>query len=432
MVSDSRPGGRPDSGAPVTGGTLATGTPPAAGRAPSPRRALTAALVAQVAVSVSEQGLPVLTGFIKRDLALSAAVAGVLVGAVPAGKAIGSYAAGAAVDRVGERRVLALGAMLFGVLVLVATAAPFAALLALLVIGGLFAATATPAGGKLVLLSFPVTRRGVAMGIRQTGIPLGGLVAALLLPWLAGAWGWRTGLVAAGVLTIAGGAAALAMAGMEPRARRRGRGEPRRPRERGRFSRDRDMRLLTLWGCMMVGGQYVLIAFLPLHVHEGGAISLAAAALWLVSIAQVGGVLGRIGWGAVSDRLLGGRRRPLLAVISAIGAAGFLALAMLPADAPVAVFAVAGLLGGISVIGWQGMFITSLAEMAGPTRAGAATGFALTFVSVGIAAAPPVFGLIADLAGSYEAMWLALAIVVTLSLVPALLVREPSEVPAPA
>jgi cyanate permease len=43
-----------------------------------------------------------------------------------------------------------------------------------------------------------------------------------------------------------------------------------------------------------------------------------------------------------------------------------------------------------------------------------------------------VFGLIADLAGSYEAMWLALAIVVTLSLVPALLVREPSEVPAPA
>ncbi len=431
-MSDSRPGGRPGSGAPVTGGTLATGTPPAAGRTPSPRRALTAALVAQVAVSVSEQGLPVLTGFIKRDLALSAAVAGVLVGAVPAGKAIGSYAAGAAVDRVGERRVLALGAMLFGVLVLVATAAPFAALLALLVIGGLFAATATPAGGKLVLLSFPVTRRGVAMGVRQTGIPLGGLAAALLLPWLAGAWGWRTGLVAAGVVTIAGGAAALAMAGMEPRARRRGRGEPRRPRERGRFSRDRDMRLLTLWGCMMVGGQYVLIAFLPLHVHEGGGISLAAAALWLVSIAQIGGVLGRIGWGAVSDRLLGGRRRPLLAVISAIGAAGFLALALLPADASVAVFAVAGLLGGISVIGWQGMFITSLAEMAGPMRAGAATGFALTFVSVGIAAAPPLFGLIADLAGSYEAMWLALAIVVTLSLVPALLVREPSEIPAPA
>jgi MFS family permease len=220
-MSDSRPGGRPGSGVPVTGGTLATEAPPAAGRAPSPRRALTAALVAQVAVSVSEQGLPVLTGFIKRDLALSAAVAGVLVGAVPAGKAIGSYAAGAAVDRIGERRVLALGAMLFGALVLVATAAPFAALLALLVVGGLFAATATPAGGKLVLLSFPVTRRGLAMGIRQTGIPLGGLVAALLLPWLAGAWGWRTGLVAAGLLTIAGGAAALAMAGMEPRARRR-------------------------------------------------------------------------------------------------------------------------------------------------------------------------------------------------------------------
>jgi predicted MFS family arabinose efflux permease len=414
----------------VTGSTLAEAP---ADPSPSPRRALTAALVAQVAVSVSEQGLPVLTGFIKRDLALSAAVAGVLVGAVPAGKAIGSYAAGAAVDRVGERRVLAIGAMLFGALVLAATAAPFAALLALLVVGGLFAATATPAGGKLVLLSFPVTRRGLAMGVRQTGIPLGGLVAALLLPWLAGAWGWRTGLVAAGLLTIAGGAAALAMAGMEPRVRRsRGGGGRRRPRPSGRFSRDRDLLLLTLWGCMMVGGQYVLIAFLPLHVHEGGGISLAAAALWLVSIVQVGGVLGRIAWGSVSDRLLGGRRRPLLAVISGIGAAGFLALALLPADAPVTAFGVAGFLGGISVIGWQGMFITGLAEIAGPRRAGAATGFALTFVSIGIAASPPLFGLVADLAGSYEAMWLALAIVVALSLVPALLVREPSEGPAAA
>jgi len=47
-------------------------------RASSPWGILGAAVTAQTAVSLTEQGVPTLTGFIKEDLALSAAVAGLL------------------------------------------------------------------------------------------------------------------------------------------------------------------------------------------------------------------------------------------------------------------------------------------------------------------------------------------------------------------
>ena len=212
---------------------------------------LAAALTAQTAVSVSEQGIPTLTGFVKADLALSAATSGAIVAAMPAGKVLGSYAAGRAVDSVGERLVLVVGAALMGVIVMASVTAPLAGFVVLLVAAGFCAATPTPAGGKLVLLAFPGRRRGLAMGIRQTGIPIGGLLAALVLPWLAGVWGWRGGMFAAGVLTALGAYAALRVGGVETRAQRRSDAAERREAPAGdSLMADRDLMLLTAWGVL--------------------------------------------------------------------------------------------------------------------------------------------------------------------------------------
>jgi MFS family permease len=390
-------------------------------------RALGAAVLAQTAVSVTDQGVPTIAGFVKHDLALSAAVAGVLVAAFPAGKALGSYAAGSAVDRIGERTVLAAGAAGCGAVTMLATPTPFVGLLVLLTAAGVFASSCTPAGGKLVLLAFPRARRGLAMGIRQTGIPWGGLLAALLLPWLASQMGWRTALLVAGALGLAGAAITALVAGVESRAERAEEADRRGAASPGaRLSRERDLLLLAMWACLMVGGQYVVVAFLPIYVAGHHHISLTLAALVLVAVAQVGAIVGRVGWGAVSDRVFGGRRRPLLFVISSLGLVAFGLLGLLSSDAPLGAFVVAAFLSGLSVIGWQGLIITSIGEIAGPARAGAATGFVLTFISITITAAPPLYGLVADLAGGYRVMWLAIGAVVALAFLPALLVREPA------
>ena len=379
-------------------------------------RLLGAALVAQVGISVVEQGIPALTGFIKSDLGLSAAAAGLTVSAFTVGRALGSYAAGVAADQVGERRVLVAGGLATGAIVALAVSTPFAALIVLLAMAGAASAASTPAGGRLVLLAFPRNRRGFALGLRQTGVPLGGLIAAALLPWLAHLYGWRWSLAVAGAI-----AAAAVIPLVVTRKHQAPSAQPPGPRRSSSLRRDRTVRLLTIWGCLLISGQYALVAFLALDLHQSAGLALATASL-LVAVAQAFGVIGRVGWGAASDRLLLHGRKPMMIWLTGVALVASLLLFTMPRSAPLAVWSVAAALAGLALIGFQGLWVTMIAEAAGPERAGAATGFGITFVAFAIAASPPLYGLVADLAGSYRAIWAALAVVLAIAFVPALLV----------
>jgi MFS family permease len=138
------------------------------------------------------------------------------------------------------------------------------------------------------------------------------------------------------------------------------------------------------------------------------------------------GIVGRVVWGTVSDHALSRGRKPLLLVLNATGLVAALALLATPRSAPIEVFVALAALGGFALIGYQGLWITMIAEVAGPERVGAATGFAITFVSGAIAASPPLYGLVADITGSYRAIWAVLAGVLVVAFVPAALVHEES------
>ncbi len=384
-----------------------------------PWRLLGAALVAQVGVSVVDQGIPTLTGFIKASLGVSAAGAGLVVSSFTFGRIFGSYAAGVAADRFGERRVLVAGGVATGALVALAAVAPLPGLVCLLVAAGVASAASTPAGGRLVLLSFPPERRGLALGVRQTGIPVGGLVAAALLPWIAHLASWRWS-VAAAALIAAAAVVPLVVSGLADRGNR---GLVVQRHAGPSPARDRNVRLLTAWGCLLVSGQYALIAFLALDLRQNAGLTLAAASL-LVAVAQATGIVGRIGWGAWSDRTLAHGRKPLLLLLTAVALASVLLLLAVPRSAPVAVLVVVAAIAGFALIGFQGLWVTMVTEVAGPARAGTATGFGITFVAAAIAASPPLYGLVADAAGSYRAIWAALACVLAVAFVPASLVHE--------
>src|ERR1700710_681261 len=148
----------------------------------SPWTILGLAVGMQFGVSLIDQGILTLTGFIKLDLDLSAFVTGLVVASFALGRIAGAYAAGVAADRLGEQRTLLVGGLATAGIVLVAVACPVPVFVPLLVLAGAAGASATPAGGRLVLLAFPKNRRGVALGIRQTGIPVAGLIAAPALP----------------------------------------------------------------------------------------------------------------------------------------------------------------------------------------------------------------------------------------------------------
>jgi ACS family hexuronate transporter-like MFS transporter len=189
--------------------------------------------------------------------------------------------------------------------------------------------------------------------------------------------------------------------------------------------------MLTVWGCLIVTGQYALVAFLALDLNQGAGFTLAEGSI-LVAIANVAGIIGRVLWGLVSDHHRGGSRKAYLLTINVVGLIGSLLLFVVPRTAPVAVLVAIVALAGLGLIGYQGLWITMIAEVAGPERVGAATGFAITFVSSAIALSPPLYGLVADLTGTYRAIWLVLAGILVVALVPAALVREspPEAIPA--
>jgi len=379
---------------------------------------LALAVAAQLGVSFVEQGLPLLTGFVKADLGISSALAGLAVSSFGFGKIFGSYAAGVAADRLGERRVIVAGGVTVGVLAACAAASPGALVFGVLFFAGLASSTSTPAGGRLVLLAFPRNRHGLALSIRQCGIPAGALAAAASLPWIAHGWGWRT------ALAVAGGVTVLTMLPLASSPIERSYElESRATTGLESPARDRNIILLTVWGCLVVTGQYAILAFLPLDLHHRAGLSLASASL-LVGLANGCGILGRIFWGTISDRALSRGRKPLLILLNLAGLAAALTLLATPGSAPVAIFGVVAAFAGFALIGYQGLWITLVAETAGPRRVGAATGFAVTFVQASIASSPPLYGLVADISGSFRTIWAALACVLLVALVPAVLLRE--------
>ena len=384
---------------------------------------LAVAVVAQVGFSITEQGVPALTGFIKNDLDISAGRAGLIVACFPLGRIGGSYAAGIAADRFGERRVLLIGGLVGGALTALAAASPVLLLCMLFVLAGALSASATPAGGRMVLSAFPRHRHGLALGVRQTGIPIGGLIATAALPSLAHAAGWRWALVMAALLTALF-VLPLFRVQLERTPPAAGRSGP-------SPGKDRDIRLLTLWGSLIVVGQYSLLAFLALDIHDATGRSLASASV-LVVVAQAAGIAGRLMWGALSDRGDRPRRKPMLLVLTSTGFVAALLLVAVPRTAPMWVLALVAVVAGSSLVGFQGLWVTMLAEFSPPDRVGATTGWAITFTVTAVTLTPPLLGLVADVTGTYRSIWAVLAGLLALAFIPASLVREPTRGALPA
>lgn len=381
---------------------------------------LAAALLVQVTISVVTQSFPVLAPFARGNLHMNAAQVGLFATILNLGTMGALLPAGWAVDVLGERRVLVAGGIATGLATLLAATAPqFIVLLPLLLLVGVTSATPTPAGSTAIISAFSGRDRGLVMSIRQTGIPLGGALAALLLPPLAVAAGWRRALQVAAVVAVAGAVAGLALL-----RRSRPAGLTARPSSGSvREVATRDATLIGLAAIFLTLGQFVLVSYIALYLLTLWHLPLTVGSLFLVA-ANVGGIAGRMLWGSVSDRLFSGRRRAPLMLVSVAAAAGFVILAWLPAGTPLIVMLLLVLLLGTTVIGWNGVYVTLLSEIAPPDKRGRSVAYGLTISQVGIFGGPVAFGAFIDLTGSYRLGWTLVALGM---LAAALLMRQVRE-----
>ena len=159
---------------------------------------LAVGLLGLTAGCAAQYGLAFLIPALRAEgLTLEAAT--LLVTAPIAGILCTLIAWGAAADRWGERRILTLGLAMAGLAELGAASVdePIQRWLLLFLVGA-SSASIHAASGRLILGWFGAPERGLAMGIRQMGQPLGVGLAAIVLPPLAVS-GVGTALTALGV-----------------------------------------------------------------------------------------------------------------------------------------------------------------------------------------------------------------------------------------
>lgn len=349
---------------------------------------LAVSMFAQIAGTVFVNGAPFLIPYFHFVRGLSLVEAGTIAAAPLAGTMVSLVIWGLVVDRAGERTSMAAG------LVIVTVAALGAGLTDSLVgigawffLGGVGAASANSASGRVVVGWFPANRRGTAMGIRQTALPLGVGVAALLVPNLVDTRGLKpTLLVISAICAVATVLAALLIV------------DPPRPTrseaaELGHldnpYKRDDRLWRIHLASMLLVVPQFTVWTYMLVWlIDDKGWSTFAASAL--VASTQLLGAAGRIGAGWWSDRV-GSRLGPMRTVAFA-AAATMLSLGLL-SGTPLAVALI--VMATAVTVADNGLAFTAVAEIGGPYWSGRAMGLQNTGQYVASALVPPVVGALA-------------------------------------
>ncbi|WP_214409217.1 MFS transporter [Sphaerisporangium fuscum] len=378
----------------------------------------------QAASGFFVQGIGAMGIHLRHDLSLSTAQLGLLLSAAQLVPLVGLLVAGELLDRYDERWVVGIGAGVVAVSLGVGSVVRgYSSLLLVLLIVGAGYSTVQPGGSKSVASWFDASRRGVAMGIRQAGLPLGGVLAAAALPVLAAALGLRAALMAGAVVALLG---AIAFMGLyrRPPARSPSRdGTPPDARShaslasrsgaRLRMLREPSMVKLILSGMSLVSVHSGVGVLTVLYLHEVTAVEEGSAALVLVA-AQGAGVAGRVCLAAWSDRSRSGRYVCVLACMAAV-TAGMSALITPVGRSPVAACLLFIWLGFFG-IGWYGPWVAHVAESAPPGKTGFALGSVMALNQIAVVLAPPALGLLRDLTGSFAPSWTLLSALTAVAL----------------
>jgi sugar phosphate permease len=343
---------------------------------------LGAGVVAQASYAVTGLGLPAIAPAIRRDYGLTLTQTGVVLAASFLGSVPTLLAWGLVADRIGERLVMALGlACASGALVWAGYATSFGMLVVALAVAGGVAAGVNSATGRAVMAWFGQDERGLALGIRQMAVPLGGAIGAVSLPLLEAHISLRAAFIGLAIASAVGAIVALAFIRVEPTDDQSAAARP---------LRDRRVWLICIGSTFFVTTQLSLLGFFVLFLHDHRGISTAVAAAAL-AVTQVLGGISRIALGRWSDRL-----RMRIAPLRWVGLGIAVSVAVLTVllDASPWLVVPSLMVAATFGLSWNGLSFTATAEAAGRARSGAAIGLQQTFLAIGGLIAPIAFGAI--------------------------------------
>ncbi|MDH3437967.1 MAG: MFS transporter [Betaproteobacteria bacterium] len=352
--------------------------------------AATAGIVlATIAPKVADtlQVSPVLIGY---QASLTWGVA--MVASIYGGNAVLRWGAGSTTQA--SMALSAIGVSLFAV--------PHVAVIALgSVIAGIGTGIAPPAAAHLLVRYTAPERRNLMFSIKQTGVPVGGVLIALIAPALAVSVGWQWSLA-----TIAAVAVAVMLM---VRPYRETWDDDRHLTAGARVEawggvplvlRQVSLRWISLASVLFSSVQRIMLTFTVLYLVAEADYGLVEAGIML-SVVQIGGAATRVPWGWLADRWKSGLA--VLKLICALVIVSSAVLVMLEPGWPRPLVYLLFLVLGAATVGWNGVFHAECARLSPPGMTSMVAGGTAFFVFSGSLIGPSAFAIAYDVIGTYSA-----------------------------
>lgn len=241
---------------------------------------------------------------------------------------------------------------------------------------------------------------GLVMSIKQTGVPIGIMLAGTIVPILVSWLGWRQCILVLAVVAI------VVSTALVPSMRRFNQGDGADPTasaaRRGTASPVK--RLISVPGMarfLFAAGifgamQHCLRTFFVVHLVSHVGLSLATAGL-AFSVSQAAGVFGQVIWATASDRVLS---TPLtMTLVGATMTVGAALTGFIAPDWPLPSVLVIAAIYGISAAGHFPLILGEVARRSRPGDVGAMTAAAQVCLIPLVLLGPLVFGAVSSLAG---------------------------------
>lgn len=370
--------------------------------------AMTLAVQALTAIAMSVPS--VIAPVAAVDLGHAPALIGVLVGVQYVLAGIMGPVCGTLIQRFGPARMIQAAVLAVAAGLVVAGSALAALALVFAALAGAAHGLVNPATSQILARAAPPGRRALIFSIKQTGVPVGAAITGALVPLLLLAITWQQTVIAMGAASLALLFAVAPFRAMDERQR-----EPGYPIVVSRLLapiaevwRDRRMLDLAFASTAYSSVQTAFLTYLISYLNLELGFSLIVAGL-VFSVATTAGIVGRIVWGAVADRLR--NPRGVLAFLGfGMSICAVLATQFQGSWPLAAIMAACAAYGGTAVA-WNGIFLAEVARLAPEGRVAVMTGGTQVFTFAGAMCGPPVFGLVTAWSGTYATGYIVFGVV---------------------
>jgi MFS family permease len=359
---------------------------------------ITAMLIQQAFAYFATLVLPNMAPVVAQALDIDPHLIGYYTGVVYLFSSLGQVSCGGFILRYGAVRMSQISLFFMGAAL---TTGYFGELLVFVVSAaliGLASSVSTPASSHLLARYSPPKYAPLIFSVKQTGVPVGGLMAGIMVPFLLSWLGWKGVFVASGVFLM------IFAIMLQP--------------IRNRFDTDRNptqslkpgfiwqtlrqvmatpsLRDLALGMFCFVGLQGLFGSYFVTYISETMERPLESAN-YIFSIAMSTAIAARILWGWVGSALMPARR--LIAYLSAVMVVAAVGMGSIePGWTDLAIIGVA-ILYCISAISWHGLMMAELARLSPAGQVGPVTGAALACAGAGMMAYPMLYAVLVEMTG---------------------------------